>query len=231
MTEALSWLSTAMAGSPGLALGAAFLWGVASMALSPCHLASIPLLVGFLNGQGRLSTGRALALSSLFAAGLLVTIALAGVLTAAAGRMAGDLGPAATWVLAALFLLVGLHLLGVLALPLWEPVQVRLQRRGGAAAFGLGLLFGLALGPCTFAFMAPVLGVAFRSAASAPLLAAGLLLAYGVGHCSILVGAGSAVGRVQRYLDWSERSGGAERMRSACGVALVLAGLYLVATA
>ena len=43
-------------------------------------------------------------------------------------------------------------------------------------------------------FMAPVLGVAFRSAASAPLLAAGLLLAYGVGHCSILVGAGSAVG-------------------------------------
>lgn len=231
MTELLSWLSGGLQGGPGPALAAAFLWGVASMVLSPCHLASIPLLVSFLNGQGRLTTGRALALSSLFALGLLATLGLVGLATAAAGRMVGDLGPVVTYGLAAVFLLVGLHLLDVLPLPQWNPVQVRIRTHGPAAALALGFLFGLALGPCTFAFMAPVLGVTFRVAPTEPALAVALLVAYGVGHCSILVGAGSAMGAVQRYLDWSERSGGAARMKGACGLALLVAGLYLLATA
>lgn len=231
MTELLSWLSGGLQGGAGAALAAAFLWGVASMVLSPCHLASIPLLVSFLNGQGRLTAGRALALSSLFALGLLATIGLVGLATAAAGRMVGDLGPVLTWGLAAVFLLVGLHLLDVLPLPQADPVQVRVRRHGPAAALALGFLFGLALGPCTFAFLGPVLGVAFRVAPTAPALAVSLLVAYGIGHCSILVGAGSAMGTVQRYLDWSEQSRGAARMRGACGLALLVAGLYLLATA
>lgn len=230
MTELLTWLSGPLQGAPALALAAAFLWGVASMVLSPCHLASVPLLVGFLNGQGRLTPGRALALSSLFAGGLLVTIGLVGLVTAAAGRMVGDVGPVVTWALVAVFLLVGLHLLDLVPLPQWEPAQVQIRRHGPLAALGLGLLFGLALGPCTFAFMAPVLGVAFRAAPTSPGYAVALLVAYGVGHCSILVGAGSAMGAVQRYLDWSERSRGAARLRALCGVALLVAGLYLAAT-
>jgi len=38
-----------------------------------------------------------------------------------------------------------------------------MQRKGLLAAFLLGLVFGIALGPCTFAYMAPMLAVAFRS--------------------------------------------------------------------
>lgn len=231
MTELLTWLSASLQGGTALALTGAFLWGVASMVLSPCHLASIPLLVGFVNGQGRTTPARGLALSSFFALGLLITIGLVGALTAAAGRMAGDLGSGVNYALALVFLGVGLHLVGALPFPEFQPATVRFRRHGLLAALLLGLVFGLALGPCTFAFMAPVLGVTFRTATTSPALALLLLLAFGIGHCSLIVAAGTAVGRVQSYLDWNQRSNGTAKIRVVCGVAMVLAGLYLLATA
>ncbi len=231
MTELLTWLSASLQGGTALALTGAFLWGVASMVLSPCHLASIPLLVGFVNGQGRITPARGLALSSLFALGLLITIGLVGALTAAAGRMAGDLGSGVNYALALVFLGVGLHLVGVLPFREFQPATVRFRRHGLLAALLLGLVFGLALGPCTFAFMAPVLGVTFRAATTSPTLAILLLVAFGIGHCSLIIAAGTAVGKVQSYLDWNQRSNGTARLRAVCGVAMVLAGLYLLATA
>ena len=89
-------LNAAMSASVGLALLAAFAWGVLSILLSPCHLASIPLVVGFVNGQGKVTLSRAFSLASLFSLGILVTIALLGVITAAAGRIAA--GSASGWV-------------------------------------------------------------------------------------------------------------------------------------
>ena len=38
------------------------------------------------------------------------------------------------------------------------------KAKGLLAALILGLLFGIALGPCTFAYMAPVLGIVFQTA-------------------------------------------------------------------
>ncbi len=228
MTGLLTWLSSLIEGGAGLALAASFLWGVASMVFSPCHLASVPLVVSFVNGQGPVTTGRALALSGAFSGGLLTTLALIGVLTAAAGRMAGDLGPWVTWAVAGLLLVTGLNLVDLLPLPEVAPVQVRLRRHGVLAAALLGLVFGLALGPCTFAFMAPVLGFSFKAAAASPVFAGLLLLAYGVGHCSILLAAGPAAGAVQRYLDWNQRSQAGARFRKGCGVALLVAGFYML---
>jgi len=85
-------LTHAVQGSPAIALAAAFAWGVLSVILSPCHLGSIPLIVGFIDQQGRMSTKRAFFISTLFAVGILITIAAIGVTTAAAGRMLGDVG-------------------------------------------------------------------------------------------------------------------------------------------
>ena len=61
--------------------------------------------------------------------------------------------------------MVGLHLLGVIPMPWSGPGQVSMKRKGLLAAFILGLVFGIALGPCTFAYMAPMLGVTFKLAA------------------------------------------------------------------
>lgn len=52
-------LTRAVEGGSLIALAAAFFWGILSILLSPCHLASIPLIVGFIDQQGRMTTRRA----------------------------------------------------------------------------------------------------------------------------------------------------------------------------
>lgn len=224
-------LNRALEGAPWLALLAALAWGVCSVVLSPCHLASIPLIVGFIGGQGRIATRRALFLSLLFAVGTLVSIAMIGAATAVAGRMLGDLGPWGNRLVAGMFFLVGLQLLGLFELPGSGFRGAGWQGKGPWAALVLGLLIGLALGPCTFAFMAPVLGVVFNSAADNPSLAGLLLLAYSVGHCAVIVLAGTFTELVQHYLNWNEQSKGALRLRQICGVAVLLGGVWMLYSA
>lgn len=221
-------LSHAVEGPGILALGAAFAWGVLSILLSPCHLSSIPLIVGFVGRQGPVSTRRAFAISVLFSVGILTTIALVGVVTSIAGRMLGDLGRWGNYAVAVIFFVVGLNLLGVVRLPVPGLSQPVTGRSGMLAAFALGLVFGVALGPCTFAFLAPMLALTFTAASANWMYGLLLLLLYGVGHCAVIVLAGTFTGLVQRYLDWNAASSGAVVLRRVCGVLVLLGGVYLV---
>jgi len=228
MQQLFTVLTRAVEGTPFLAIGAAFIWGILSILLSPCHLASIPLIVGFIDQQGRLSTKRALLISSLFAVGILITIAAIGAVTAAAGRMLGDVGKFGNYFVAVIFFVVGLILLDVIPMPFSGPGQVNMKRKGILAAFILGLVFGIAIGPCTFAYMAPMLGVTFKLASTNAFYGAFLLVVYGLGHCSVIVFAGTCTGLVQRYMNWNEKSKGAVILKRICGVLVVLGGLYLI---
>jgi len=228
MRELFEALTHAVEGTPMVALGAAFVWGVLSILLSPCHLASIPLIVGFIDGQGKMPTRHAFAISTLFSVGILVTIAVIGVITAAAGRMMGDVGQYGNYFVALIFFVAGLHLLGVIPMPWSGPGQVNMQRKGMLAAFILGLVFGIALGPCTFAYMAPILAVTFKVAGTSLVYGALLLLVYGIGHCSVIVAAGTSTELVQHYLNWNERSKGTLVIKSVCGVLVLLGGVYLI---
>ncbi len=227
MQDLLASISNALEGTPAFALAAAFLWGILSILLSPCHLAGIPLIVGFIDAQDVRSTRRAFAISLLFALGILMTIALIGVATAAAGRMMGDVGRWGGYFVAAIFLAVGLHLLGVLPLN-FSAGPVSATRRGLTAAFLLGLVFGVALGPCTFAYMAPMLATTFQVATHRFAYGVLLLAAYGLGHCSVIVLAGTSTELVERALHWNRDSRGAVRLRRACGVLVILGGLWIL---
>ena len=220
-----------MTGAPVIALAAAFAWGVLSIVLSPCHLASIPLIVGFLQGGAAVTPRRAAGLSTLFALGILASIALIGALTAAAGRMLGDLGLWGNYAVAAVFFVFGLHLLDVLPIPEgWRPAPSQ-PRRGPLGAFLFGFIFGVALGPCTFGFMAPVLGVTFSMAKTAPVFAFGVLALFGLGHCAVIGLAGVSSTWVQRWLNWQNDTPGAKWLRRTCGVLVIAAGAYLLLTA
>lgn len=231
LEQIFTTLTRAIEGTPAVAVSAAFVWGIMSILLSPCHLASIPLIVGFIDEQGRITTRRAFQIALLFALGILITIGLIGAITAAAGRMLGDVGPYGNYFVAVVFFLVGLHLLGVIPLPFTGPGQVAMKRRGRIAAFILGLVFGIALGPCTFAYMAPMLAVTFRMASAHLAYGVLLLLAYGIGHCAVIVVAGTFAEGVQHYLNWNETSKGANILKRICGCLVLLAGLWLVYTA
>ena len=231
MEELFNTLTKAVEGTPMIAMGAAFVWGILSILLSPCHLASIPLIVGFIDQQGRMSTRRAFIISTLFAVGILITIAAIGAITAAAGRMMGDVGKYGNYFVALIFFVVGLHLLDVIPMPFSGPGQVGMKRKGMLAAFILGLVFGIALGPCTFAYMAPMLGVTFKVASTQLSYGVLLLLIYGIGHCSVIVFAGTCTEIVQRYMNWNEKSKGAVILKKVCGVLVLLGGIYLIYTA
>jgi len=165
--------------------------------------------------------------SLVFAVGILVTIAAVGIVTATMGRILGDIGPYVNYALAGIFFLLGLHFLGVVPIP-WSGGAVGSQGRGFLAAFTLGLIFGVGVGPCTFAYMAPMFAVAFKVAAQSWIMGVALLLLYGVGHCSVIVTAGGSAELVQRYLNWSSASRGAVLLRQVCGVLVIFGGLYLI---
>lgn len=232
MGELFATLTNAIEGSAAIALTAALIWGILSILLSPCHLASIPLIVGFITQQGKLTLHRAFWISTWFSLGILSTITIIGIITASLGRMAGDIGGYGNYIVAVIFFIVGLSLLDVIPLNFGGPAQVKKTRGTGmTAAFLLGFFFGIALGPCTFAYMAPVLGATFRVGATTPLLAVGLLITYGIGHCAVIVLAGTFTQTVQKYLRWNEASMAANIVKKVCGVLVLFGGLYLIYTA
>lgn len=139
MEQLFTNLSHAVEGAPLIALGAAVVWGVLSIVLSPCHLASIPLIVGFISKQGQVTARRAFWTSTLFAVGILISIGVIGGITAAAGRMMVDVGRYGNYFVALIFFAVGLHLLGVIPMPWSESNRRRrmrhLKKSHPAAAF------------------------------------------------------------------------------------------------
>ena len=232
MVTLLSAFGRAFEASAALALPAAFAWGVLSVLLSPCHLSSIPLVVAYMSGGDELPAGRrALFLSGSFALGILGSVAAVGAATTAVGRMMGDVGRWGTWALGGVFLAVGLNLIGILPLPDWSAPAGAPRQRGAAGALLLGLLFGAALGPCTFAFMAPLLGLALRAGAERALYGGLLVALYGLGHSLAIVAAGTSAQSVQRWLAWRGGARAVSTLRVLAGLAVMAGGLYIVSTA
>lgn len=228
MSELLQQLATALGDAPGIALAAALIWGVLSVILSPCHLAGIPLLIAYVNDQEQNTPWHAALLSTLFALGILITMALIGLGTGWAGRMAGDTGPVGGYVMTAIFILFGLHLMDLISIPWVGAHKEQVHNRGGWGALLLGLVFGLASGPCTFAFLAPLLAVIFDQAGENSLLSTGLLGLYALGHCIVLIVAGTCAELTRRFSNWSRDTRMARRSRFVLGLLLIAAGLYFL---
>jgi len=225
--ELFNHLSRALSANPAIAMIAAFVWGVLSILLSPCHLGSIPLIIGFLNGQGGLTTSKALRLSTLFTLGILMMMALIGLVTSLLGRLMGDIGTWVEPVMGVVFILVALFISDLVKMPSFVS-GVKTRGRGGWAAMSLGFLLGIALGPCSFAFMAPILGIVFGAEGSRLVFALALLGAYIVGHCMVIILAGTFAGKVQVYLNWSSQSKGTKILRYVCAALVMVAGIYLI---
>ena len=116
----------------------------------------------------------------------------------------------------------------IIKLP-WDGANLKAtNKKGYLASLILGLLFGIGLGPCTFAFMAPVLGIVFQTARTNLLYAIVLLTAFATGHCFVIVLAGTLTRKVQEYLNWTENSKTVSYIKKICGVLVILAGVYMI---
>lgn len=213
---------------PLFALCAALGWGVLSVLLSPCHLTSIPLVIGYLTGQKGLSSRRVAGTVLVFSFGILFTVGVIGLVTYSMGRLVGDLGSWGNYLVGAIFIVIGVYLLGLLRMPSIGLNVGSGLGRGYIGALVLGHLCGFALGPCTFAYLAPILGVVFRNASSNPGFAGLLLASYAAGHTVVILLAGLLYGRIERYLNWAadERRGGL--VKKVCGFIILAGGLYML---
>jgi cytochrome c-type biogenesis protein len=227
LAQLMESLGRALYDSFPVALGASFAWGLMSMVLSPCHLVSVPLVLG---QDSYDSTGsRKFKLALLFALGMTLSIAVIGLLTSLMGRIAGDIGTTGNTIMAVLLIYVGISISGLLNLPIpGAGSSPKIARKGMAGALIMGLVLGAALGPCTFAFMAPVLALMFSMGSQRLAQAVSLGVLFAIGHGLVVVLAGSYTDKVQKLLDWSGSSRTAKSFRVVCGFLVVIGGLYLL---
>ena len=229
MLDLFTSLTSALQDNLLIALSASLFWGILSIILSPCHLSSIPLIIGFISGQKGLTFKKSFILSSLFSIGILITIIIIGILTSLAGRMLGDIGKWSNIFVAVIFFIIGLYLLDFIKFPFLNRIsQPQYYKKGYLASLVLGLIFGIALGPCTFAYMAPMLGVVFKISSVNYIRGILFILFYAIGHCGVIIFAGTFTGLIEKYLKWNERSKGIIILKKICGVLVIAGGVYLI---
>jgi cytochrome c-type biogenesis protein len=200
MGDFLLTINEWMSGGIAIAAFGCFLWGVVSVILSPCHMASIPLIVGYVAGQEKMVRPKSAAVYAIaFTGGLFITIALVGIACSLLGRMLGDVGPWFGMLVGLVLIWVALGMLGVQACSMSGGLISRMQVRGVGGSFVLGLSYGILSGSCTFGFIAPILAIITIQQK----IATGILLIvlFGLGHCFPIAIAGSSAALVRRVLE------------------------------
>ena len=186
-----------VAAYPLLAFGAVFLAGVLSSA-SPCVLATIPLVVGFVGGYTEGDRWKAFRYSLAFILGLSLTFTAFGAAAGLLGTMFGTLG--GWWYVAAggVALVMGGQMMGLYEIALPVKRDFRPKRGGVAGAFLLGLFFGVVSSPCA----TPVLVVllTFVATKGQVLYGVALLFTYAIGHCLLMLAAGTFTGFIESFV-------------------------------
>ncbi len=216
-----------MTGSTGLAFVGCFTWGVISVLFSPCHLASIPLIIAYVAGQEKAVDPRqAVWYAGAFTLGLFISIALIGIVCAWLGRMLGDVGLWWQILVGGVLILVALGMLGVETFSMSGSLLYSLSFRGIYGAFGLGLAYGILSGSCTFGFIAPILAII--TIQQKILTGIIMIVLFALGHCLPIVVAGSSTALVRKLTENSKWQNCGNWFRKGAGIVIGFLGLYFI---
>jgi len=203
-----------------------FLGGIISSA-SPCVLAMIPLVIGYVGGYAEGSQKKAIQYSLVFTLGLTITFTVLGIIAGALGRLFGDVGGFWYYVLPPVAIILGLYLIfsEIFNFIIGIPQRFMPKRKALLGAFLIGLFFGIVASPCA----TPVLAVILTFAATKKEIAysGGLLLAYALGHWVLVLGAGISAGFAQRVLASKGIGNFSSYSKKVAGVILIGVGIYL----
>jgi len=211
-----------------IALIGCFAWGMVSVMFSPCHMASIPLIVAYVAGQeAAVDPKQAGLYAGAFTSGLFFTIAVVGIICAWLGRMLGDVGLWWQLPVGVVLIWVALGMLGVQACSMSGSMLYRLNLRGLHGAFGLGLAYGILSGSCTFGFIAPILAVVTvqQEWATGSLM----MLLFALGHCLPIMVAGSSTAVIRKLTENHAWLDAGNWFRRGAGVIIGLMGIYFMA--
>jgi cytochrome c biogenesis protein CcdA len=187
----------------------------------------IPLMIGFVGGSKELvGIKKSLVFSGLFVIGLSVTFGIMGVIAATTGSLLGDVGDVWRYIVAAVCFLMGIHLLDIIKVPLPSFQLKNVKFTGILGAFFMGMLFGVVSMPCAVPILAVIL-VLIASQGSM-VYGTGLLFAYALGHCVLILVAGVSIGAIKGLLESKRFQQVNSILRRAAAVLIILVGAYFL---
>lgn len=234
------WLASFLTGGSLLALPLAVLGGLIT-AFNPCCLPMYPAVFGFIGGAccnsvESASAGRdqpaskpLTSITLLFVLGMATATSIMGLLTAGLGWVFGRFDTSVLMLLAAVPLLMGLNLLGILPfrMPVWHSTWLRARAdeklKHKVTAFIAGLLFSLVIAPCATPIL---LGILTLVAMQGELFyGSTLMFIYGLGAGLPLLLVGHGFDRMQHWFLVSRHQKWLQRVS---GLLLISVSLYIV---
>lgn len=207
----------------GLAFIAVFIGGLISAA-SPCVLAAIPLIIGYVGGYSEGNKKKAALFSLVFVLGLSLTFTLLGAAASVMGQFLGFMGKWLYIGLAVIAILMGLQLMRLISIPLPFQKQKTVKTKGLVGAFLLGLLTGTVSSPCATPVLAVIL--AYVSTKGDIVYGGSLLFVYALGHCALIFVAGLSIGFTESIVSSRGIKNFSLYSKRFSGAVLVIAGLY-----
>lgn len=207
----------------GLAFLAVFIGGLVSAA-SPCVLAAIPLIIGYVGGYSEGNKKKAALFSLVFVFGLSITFTLLGAAASVMGQFLGFMGRWLYIGLAVIAILMGLQLMGIISVPLPFQKTRAVKTKGLLGAFMLGLLTGTVSSPCATPVLAVIL--AYVSTQGDMVYGGSLLFVYALGHCALIFIAGLSVGLTESIISSRGATNFSLYAKKLSGALLFVIGIY-----
>ena len=209
----------------------AFLWGAASVFLSPCGIGIIPLVISYIENTENPTRSRAFKISCAFCLGIIFNLMLVAFVTSGIGMLLGGYEKLLTLFVAIVFIVMGLHLTGIIHVKIFALTSgakgTESQNLKGAVI--LGIVSGLAVGPCSIAYVSPVLSLAISGASESGFMySVSLILSYAIGYSLVIILAGTFAQVFAIYLQSERGDKVLKCVNILCGLGLIAAGLYFI---
>ena len=215
-TGILTWL---------LMFATAFAGGIIA-SISPCSLAMLPLMIGYVGGCSKETPYRTFIQLCCFILGTAVVFTIIGVICAITGSViASVFGGYFTLIMASLLIIVGLKIVGILDFEI--PVIIKSMPQNNTSSlfiypFLLGIAFALAGTPCSTPILA---GIMVFAAMGKSLIAAIIMLfLFAIGQGIILIIAGmftSGLKNIKKFSNYTNI------LMQISGWLLIAVGIYL----
>lgn len=206
-------------------LAVSFLGGLLA-SISPCSLAMLPIIIGYVGGYAHGSPIKTLVQMIFFVFGSSLVFSTIGVICAVTGKVFVSFAPVYfILLLASLLLVMGLNILGLLDFNMPVIIKQMPQSSGQNVVLYpilIGAIFALAGTPCSTPILAGIM--AFASLQANILSAVLMLFMFSLGQGLILVIAGVFTSSLKGFKNFAHIS---EILLKLSGVLLVLSALYI----
>lgn len=226
MTNYLTMFTQANAGHFSIIMLAISFLGGLLASVSPCSLAMLPIIVGYVGGYAHERPSKTFLQMLFFIFGSSIVFATIGIICALTGKVFVSFAPMYfILLLASLLLVMGLNIVGVLDFNMPVIIREIPQSTGKNMVLYpilIGAVFALAGTPCSTPILAGIM--AFASMSTNILYAVLMLFMFSLGQGLILIIAGVFTSSLKQFKSFAHIS---EILLKFSGVLLILSALYI----